>query len=96
LDPSTRTINLGNLDVLPSGAKQSGRDPAITHDFFTVPHEFGHAILYGVDEYEAGAAQRSDVKSLMNIGKEVRARHLQFVPRQLDAMFPGTKFSIPG
>jgi hypothetical protein len=89
-----QTINLAMIDVKRDRASQDGLHPAVTDDFYTVPHEFGHAIGYGTDEYTAYAAKRSDVTSIMNIGKEIRPRHFNFIVGQLNAMFPHTVFRI--
>ena len=39
--------------------------------------------------------KRADIDSLMNIGKEVRPRHLKAVERHLSHMIPGTRFRLP-
>lgn len=95
VDPGGRTINLAKVDVERSSAKQDGRNGATTDDFYTLPHEFGHSIGYHIDEYEAGAAKRKDTDSLMNIGHEVRARHLRFLRDQLNTMLKGVTFDLP-
>ncbi|MGL4324116.1 MAG: hypothetical protein ACRCTD_08745 [Beijerinckiaceae bacterium] len=94
VDYGARIINLKRADILQSGVQQDGRKPATNNDFYALPHEFGHAIGYEIDEYEVAAAKRSDVTSLMNIGKEIRGRHFKFITQHLNTMFPGTQFMI--
>ena len=95
VDYASMTINVAKSDTAPSPAQQDGKGAAKTDDFFTLPHEFGHAIGYGVDEYEVGAIARKDIDSLMNIGKEIRPRHLAFIKAQLNTMLKGVKFHLP-
>jgi hypothetical protein len=89
-----QTINLKVTDVDRRAATQTGQHPAVSNDFYTAPHEFGHAVGYDTDEYTPHAAKRSDVTSIMNIGKEIRPRHFHFIMVQLNAMFPHTAFKI--
>lgn len=90
----TRSISFVKTAVEKRGAQQDGRDPAATSDFISVPHEFGHAIGYQTDEYQAYAAKHRDVKSLMNIGREIRPRHLEFIRTHLAQMFAGSRFEF--
>jgi hypothetical protein len=94
VDYNNRTINLAKQDIETTSVQQEGRNPATNDQFVTLPHEFGHAIGYGTDEYTAGAGKRKDIDSLMNIGRETRPRHLRFIQDQLNQMFPGTQFAI--
>jgi hypothetical protein len=89
------TINVSKSDTDPTKVRQDGKGAAKSDDFYYLPHEFGHAIGYGVDEYEVGAIARKDVDSLMNIGKEIRPRHLAFIKAQLNTMLKGVKFHLP-
>jgi hypothetical protein len=47
------------------------------------------------DEYLRGSRFLDDANSLMNIGTEVRARHLGWVRDQLNQMLPNCTFSLP-
>ncbi|HLK66195.1 MAG TPA: hypothetical protein VKU19_22325 [Bryobacteraceae bacterium] len=87
----SRRIHLFSIDNSPSGACQNGRNAACTTGFVTTPHEFGHTMLND-DEYTVGARSRSDLKSIMNIGNEVRPRHYSFIAGQLNHMVPGCTF----
>jgi hypothetical protein len=88
----TRRIHLHSLDNASGGACQLGRNaPCVTTGFVTSPHEFGHTLLDD-DEYTVGARSRSDLTSIMNIGTQVRPRHLSFITGQLNQMVPGCTF----
>lgn len=95
VDNGAHTINVAKTDTERSSARQNGRNGAATDDFYTLPHEFGHTLGDLPDEYEVGAANRKDTDSLMNIGKEVRARHLRFLRDQLNTMLKGVTFDLP-
>lgn len=95
VDENLRHINLAKTHNERVKVGQDGRNGATNDDFYYTPHEFGHALGYGVDEYEIGAVNRKDVESLMNIGKEVRPRHLKAVATQLSFMIPKTRFNLP-
>jgi hypothetical protein len=91
----TRTINLDSEDLVPhkvlndAGVELEG--------FRTVPHEFGHALDTdeNPDEYKAGSAKLADTGSIMNIGKELRGRHISGILAELDKLAPGTTFRYP-
>lgn len=69
--------------------------PRVCSDQFTsVPHEFGH-MLRRPDEYLRGSRFLDDANSIMNIGTEVRTRHLSWVRDQLNQMLPNCTFSLP-
>ena len=68
-----------------AGARRTG--------FRATPHEFGHT-LNNPDEYEAISANLADADSLMNIGHQVRARHLRLVIGTLNKLVPACKFSL--
>jgi hypothetical protein len=61
--------------------------------FLAGPHEFGHT-MENPDEYLAASAYLQDADSIMNIGKQVRERHLHVVIAQLNTMIPGTTFHV--
>lgn len=97
VDFPARVIYLDTLDTVPhdvvtdAGASRSG--------FLTIPHEFGHTFpdrsgsaVPVQDEYHAGSPHLGDVDSLMNIGRNVRARHVQALAEELGALVPGTTF----
>jgi hypothetical protein len=87
-----RTITLDSRDLLVDNACNRARPAVCTADFLTVPHEFGHTIHYG-DEYNGGK-HLGDSGSIMNVGKQVRARHLQWIAQQLNTMVPNCRFSL--
>lgn len=95
---ATRTIQLDTLDVDPHGVQN---DAGVTRNrFFTIPHEFGHTLPAGSgsrspvdDEYGTSSAHVGDADSIMNIGRQVRSRHVTAVIDELDAMLPGCSFS---
>ena len=45
------------------------------------------------DEYNAGHAHLADTDSLMNIGRNVRGRHVQALIDELNSMLPDLQFS---
>lgn len=72
-------------------------------DYFQTPvvHEFGHAAgnsivsipgMHG-DEYKVSSSFYHDKQSLMNIGSDLRIRHLDYILTQLNSMIPNTSFS---
>jgi hypothetical protein len=94
-----RRLQLYSIDVTPLVAKRfRGDDPGAQRNFYVAPHEFGHAIGYGYsrgkgEENEAGHQYYNDVHSIMNIGRQVRSRHLFLITETLDRMAPGCSFS---
>jgi hypothetical protein len=95
VDESARVIRLDTFDNDPIAVHQDGPGGAVRNDFVTTPHEFGHAIGYSDDEYTRGSVHRKDVDSLMNIGQEIRPRHLRWINQQLNHMLPGCRFKLP-
>jgi hypothetical protein len=90
VDRAHMQINLDSADILkytPSNAAGASRD------FQALPHEFGHTFPGVDDEYVAGAPNLADTNSIMNIGDEVRARHLQPLVDALNTMIPDCTFS---
>jgi hypothetical protein len=63
-------------------------------------HEFGHTepdssgAAPNPDEYNNGSANLGDTDSLMNIGRQVRGRHLEGLLGELNRMMPGTTFYV--
>jgi len=55
-------------------------------------HEFGHAVHS--DEYRPTSLFKLDLLSRMNVGNELRKRHLDYIIIELNKMIPDTKFSI--
>jgi hypothetical protein len=92
VDRANMTINLDSADLAsytPSNA--AGK----SHKFFAVPHEFGHTFPGVDDEYVAGAKDLADTDSIMNIGDQIRARHLQPMLDELNTMIAGCTFRFP-
>lgn len=67
---------------------------------YPVAHEFGHAAGNSVyatthgDEYGNSSTFQMDRSSIMNVGNELRERHLDYLIQELNAMIPETSFSI--
>jgi hypothetical protein len=66
-----------------------------------IAHEFGHAIgnASGIpnmhsDEYNPRSSFYSDSNSLMNLGMELRARHFDYVIREINTVIPDTQFIL--
>ncbi|PAY16295.1 hypothetical protein CKO51_27485 [Rhodopirellula sp. SM50] len=60
----------------------------------TIPHEFLHAIGYHHDESHAASPHLSDTNSIMNVGKQIRERHLRHVLADLEDLVPDARFSL--
>jgi hypothetical protein len=88
---ATRVINL-YTSKLPSYTAANAAGVS-RPNFKSTPHEFGHA-LGNPDEYVAGSPQLGDVTSTMNIGNEIRGRHLTLITTTLNGMMPGCTFSL--
>lgn len=87
---SLRVINLYTSKLAPyQAANAAGVSRA---GFQSTPHEFGHT-LGNPDEYVAGSPFIADDLSTMNIGDQIRARHLTLVLDTLNTMLPGAVFS---
>lgn len=65
---------------------------------FIIPHEFGHAMGDLDDEYGKVYGNTKnpvfvlDFNSIMNIGHELRWRHINYIVSELDKMIPDGKF----
>ncbi|CAN94269.1 MULTISPECIES: hypothetical protein [Sorangium] len=98
VDFAARAIHLDSLDLIPH---RVGNDAGVSRPGFrTVPHEFGHTLpdRRGSaspidDEYDTGDPHLGDTDSLMNIGQQVRARHLTAVLDELNTMLHGCTFA---
>lgn len=80
---STREMFLDSADVNSYNAGGG--------DFFALPHEFGHTIDND-DEYRPPSVYQSDTNSMMNVGQEIRGRHLRLILRELNKMIPNCEF----
>jgi hypothetical protein len=88
---ASRSMTLYSIALTPYAAgNDAGKSNA---GFLTAPHEFGHQIG-APDEYNAGHAHLGDEHSIMNVGKNVRDRHLGLIIRTLNTMIPQTTFSM--
>ncbi|KYF68178.1 hypothetical protein BE11_36385 [Sorangium cellulosum] len=99
VDFGARTIHLDQLDMVPHAVGNAAHQSRSR--FYTIPHEFGHTLPTAAgsalpvdDEYRAGHAHLADTDSLMNIGRQVRSRHVQAVVDELNAMLPDLQFSV--
>jgi hypothetical protein len=90
--PKTLTINLYTSKLQPYTAVNDAGVPG--PNFQSTPHEFGHAIGNREDEYKASSQYLADAGSTMNVGHELRARHLSQVLSALNTMVAGTVFSM--
>lgn len=87
---AARIIELNTADVRPRGAGNAAG--ASTSNFETVPHELAHT-LDNPDEYNSTSPHIGDTNSLVNIGREVRGRHIRLIVAELNKMIPGCTFS---
>ena len=75
-----------------SAGQSRGNFPVGAHEFgHTNPDSSGSA---NADEYNAGASNLGDTDSLMNIGRQVRTRHLAGLLTELNRMVPGASFYV--
>jgi hypothetical protein len=91
---ATRHITLNYANTEPHEVCNEGRPQVCQTGFLTPPHEFGHT-FFADDEYIRGSRFIKDTNSIMNIGREVRARHYRWIVQQLNTMLPHTRFSLP-
>ena|SRR5438552_17484982 len=92
VDRANMQVNLDSADL---DSYTPVNAAGASHKFRAVPHEFGHTFPGVDDEYVAGAADLADTDSMMNIGDQIRMRHLQPVLDQLNTMLPHCTFSYP-
>jgi hypothetical protein len=89
---ATRQIELDTADLT---AGPAANDAGASNPSFRSPsHEFGHTLSLP-DEYGAGSPDLADSGSIMNIGGQIRSRHLQLILTTLNTMVPGCQFSPP-
>lgn len=90
VDWPTFSIELDTADFLEySGTNDAG---VKGHGIRAVPHEFGHT-LFNVDEYGAESPHLKDSASLMNVGRQIRARHVGLIVHTLNELMPNLVFS---
>jgi hypothetical protein len=95
VDHDNHIIELNTADIAPRGAGNSAG--VGTTNFITSPHEYGHTLgsptSFPGDEYGPGATHLADTKSMMNIGQQLRRRHLADIIRVMNKLIPGTTFN---
>jgi len=100
VDVAPRTIHLDSQSVLPSQVCNNATPQVCRPGFITPSHEFGHTIgniveLNKGDEYVRTSRFLGDTDSIMNIGREVRARHFWWIVQELNRLVPATRFALP-
>ena len=90
---ANRKINLDTEDIKKTIRKGQER----SYQQYAGVHEFGHtigntAVFDRGDEYFENHEHAQDKSSVMNIGSEIRTRHLWYVLAELNQMIPKTKF----
>lgn len=86
-----RTITLYSTIFRPYDAGNAANH--IGHNFVAGPHEFGHT-MNNPDEYLPESPYLQDTNSLMNVGREVRKRHMELILEVLNTMIPGAVFYV--
>lgn len=94
---TTREVNLDTEDIK---MRRTSTIPRRTQS--PVAHEFGHTIgntfHTGVtqhgDEYKTNSKYNTQTKSIMNIGNEIKPRHLDYIVSELNKMVPNTEFYV--
>jgi len=95
VDFPKKTILLYATDLLVTKAKRPDTDAPWNYAFSLMGHEFGHTVGNAGpngDEYFRTSKHFDDVESIMNIGRQLRARHLRLLCQTLHAMVPGCEF----
>jgi hypothetical protein len=95
VDFPKKTIRLFTTDLLVTKAKRPDTDDPWHYGFSLIGHEFGHTVgNFGPkgDEYFPTSKHFDDVESIMNIGHQLRARHVTLLCQTLHAMVPGCEF----
>lgn len=92
VDFAARAIEFFSHELPPRGAVNEAG--VVTNTFRPAPHEFGHTIDAD-DEYQAASANLPDTQSIMNIGGQVRPRHIRLIVDTLNTAFAGCVFSLP-
>ena len=94
VDWNNKEINLDTEDLNKYKRDRGGKS------YYQYPsvHEFGHSIGNSYvfsrgDEYNSPSSHFSDKTSIMNVGDEIRDRHLWYIIDQLNTIVPNTKFS---
>jgi hypothetical protein len=99
-----------NLDSADLASYTPTNAAGASHTFLAVPHEFGHTFpdvddeynapdappltLEGMIDFAAQVAHLLDTNSIMNIGNEIRGRHLEPILDSLNTMIPDCKFAF--
>lgn len=87
--------NLDTEDVNVNNRIRAGK----TYKQYPVSHEYGHSsgnVPQNVnhwDEYRSVSNYVSDKKSMMNIGHDLRERHIDYIMTQLNLLIPNTSFT---
>ncbi|MBC8155170.1 MAG: hypothetical protein H7Z72_19950 [Bacteroidetes bacterium] len=98
VDWTNRLIALDTLDSVLT--KKAGGSATLKQ--YGVTHEFGHTMgnipgLYAGahgDEYENSSQYFTDKRSIMNIGNEIRQRHIDYLLKELNMLHPNTEFYL--
>jgi hypothetical protein len=96
---SGRTILLHTSKLKAYEACNNATPKVCSVGFKSVPHEFGHAVgntstLGRGDEYASTSPHLADSDSIVNIGKELRARHFTTMLEEMNKMLPNTTFAV--
>ncbi len=92
VEPSKGQIHLDTAD-LASYRPQNAAGERRT--FRALPHEFGHT-MENPDEYVARSPHLVDTDSIMNIGRQIRERHVRLLLAELDRMIDHCRFTFGG
>jgi hypothetical protein len=94
--PSTRTINIDTGDFASYNVCNAAGQ---CRNFNALPHEFVHTLAgtagTNVDEYNAGSPFLADTDSVLNVGSQLRGRHLAVILGELNKMITDCTFSYP-
>ena len=99
VDFAAKKVTLVTVDF--AASRGATNDAGQSRASFPVgAHEFGHTnpdhtgAAPTDDEYNTGSTNLGDTDSLMNIGRQVRARHVSGLLTELDRMVPGASFYV--
>lgn len=88
---TAKKILLFSTDLLVRRARRFEGDQPY-EGFKVHPHEFGHTLGYRNDEYEQDSGYFEDRDSIMNVGRDLRSRHVKLLCQTLHQMVPGCEF----
>lgn len=89
--PAAKTIVLDSADLIDYYVCNPAGKCGVTN---AIPHEFMHTVGNHYDEYQTGSPHLGDARSVLNAGKQLRERHLEYILKHLHELVPNARFSL--